>query len=51
MKGPLISQHSGRLTPLKSGSAGPDGKAIEERVRVGSGGREGGDFLFFCTNG
>lgn len=35
MKGPLISQHSGRLTPLKSGSAGPDGEAVEKRVRVG----------------
>lgn len=27
MKGPLISQHSGSFTPLKSDSAGPDGDA------------------------
>lgn len=43
MKRPLISQHSGCFTPLKSDSAGPDGEAVET---VGW----GGEVFFLLTN-
>lgn len=45
MKGPLISQHSGRFTPLKSDSAGPDGEAVRIECVCGLGG-----VFFFLTN-